>query len=153
MQYSKTLYIPSEELALFYPVGTDNIDEKSEFPSFADLSQRFGDLEASKSAASWSWDTYLDPSNIYVDRFFTFEFDDGTVIDLNWTFIDEGDESDEPAHWYFTGARFGTKEEILHDAGECELDAGLEIDPVPSVTGEYIYRNGDDYYVMTLVEE
>lgn len=29
MQYSKTLYIPSEELALFYPVGTDNIDEKS----------------------------------------------------------------------------------------------------------------------------
>lgn len=148
-EYKKIIYVPAEEAELISPIGTDQMDEEAP-ATYDDVVGNFIAFDTNDDTVGWSYANVCDPSDVYYDRFYTFKFEDGYIMDVNWTFMDEGDSAG--GHWYFTGAKFGTDSEILCDVGEYTQDCELVLDPVPDFLGEYIYRHGDDTYVAVLME-
>lgn len=144
-EYFMEIEITPDEKALFTPIGAD-----SAYPGDA-ISEVELNFDFISDKKSWSYGTSASTAP-YLDRFFTFEFDDEHVFDIFWTYVDETDT--DPSfipHWYFNGVKYGTKHELICDAGECRPgEAELVEDPVTSLSGTYTYRVGDDFYSMTI---
>ena len=147
--YEKEITVTSQELELFSPVGTDY--DKQDYPdiNFESIMEAFDEIDNSAISKSWSYG----PEDPYIDRVFSAKFDDGTIIDLYWTFICDDNDPNNIAHWYFGGAQFGNEDEVINDLGEETSTSRLEQDPVPDVVGNYVYINDDDTYIIKIVEE
>lgn len=97
MEYFMEMEITPDEEALFTPIGTD---ASYRGDLIAEVESGFESLSGKKS---WTYGP-LSATAPYLDRFFTFEFDDDHVFDICWTYADETDTDPESCpHWFFTG--------------------------------------------------
>lgn len=93
----------------------------------------------------------------YMDRTFTFKFDDDHIFDIGWTFtIPEVWGEDGNPYWYLCGIRYGTVDDVLCDYGESGNGFDLIEDPIDDfsvdIFGDYIVEVDGEQYTLTLAE-
>lgn len=137
-----TIELSPAEIDLFSPVGNDQEDGRP-------IEEMIEAFDALPDCKTWTFGL----SDCYLDRYLTFEFDDDHIFDICWTYVDEGAYGDDDVHphWFFSGMRYGTRDEIICDCDESRPGTAEPLfDPVPDVCGTYAYQVGDDVFNLTI---